>query len=658
MVRASKARWLPAALLLCAACDVTLPWRDGSTPDAPASFGAASSTFDSVYLTWSAQAGIDAWQLETRVGTGPWGPTAGYAAGPSVWYVPLADVPEATTCAFRLRSIAAGHASAWAATQVLHGPRPPASVAAQPAPGNGSMNAPITVRWTNTSAVATDVRVERTIRDNNADRPWIVLPGATLAAGALVDAGVEEGVAYTYRVRVGVGGVWSDAVEAWTDPVVFFAPTELSAEMATTGVRLTWRSRSAAATETSIVVFHEGESGVPEARLPGLPTSWVHGPLPVWPVARYLVAVGDGGYRFASSNVADLPPFRIAGPPGLAASAATLPLGSAVARDGDGRFHVVVPTAYDAFEVQRATATGPEAHACANVRGLFDPGIAVDATGNPHVVYERYGATAWITEVVHEAWNGTGWDAEVVGTIDAASYRSFALDPAGALHLVHVPQFATSPLVHLVHEGLTTTETILPPDPISSLAPVKFDLATGPDGTAVVARAGPRAGAGTDTIVVSTRTPGGAWSHDPAPVGTVVVVQLEVAAGSGGDVAIAWTDRSHFSVDGGDDVLVVRRTGGVWSAPERVVARPWSGSEGPFALAGSGDLAKLVLSVPVSGRTRLFVRGAGGWEGVEVGPSAPPAWVGVGPAGAWALYRNEFFYGAKPSRYSLFDEVP
>ncbi len=652
MDRAGTVRRLSAALLLCAACDATLPWRDGSVPDAPRGFGASSATFDAAYLTWSDQGGIDGWQLEWRIGSGPWQAIAGYQVSANTWYVPFAGVPELTPCSFRIRTIAGARVSGWAETQVLHGVRAPTDVVAQGASGSNSPNAPITVRWTNTSAVATDVRVERKLR-YMADGPWSEVPGATLAAGSVVDHEVEEGVAYSYRVRIGAAGVWSDAAETWTDPIVMEAPYALSAEMVTTGVRISWAGHSTTATGTWVYASSDGVPyGAPTFDLTGTPTEWVHGPLPVWPATRYRISFHDA-YRWAASEWTWVAPFQLAGPPALAASATTLPIGTAVARDASGRFHLAAPAAYPDYLVHRATTTGHEIHVLSNVRRLFEPGVLLDGAGNPHVVYERPTANYAVSDIVHEWWDGTQWEPEVVRTDERARTASFALGSGGALHLLYERDTLPYPLVHVVREETTNTETLLAPEPISSFAQMSYALATGADGTAVVARKGMVIGAGTDAIVVATRTPGGIWSDDPAPIGTVYVANLEVAAGMGGDVAIAYSD-----IGTTEDVYVIRRLGGVWSVPEHVLSRPWAGGWDTVALAASADLEKLVLSATANYRTRLFVRSAAGWDGLEIGPSAPPAWVGVGPAGAWALYRNDNFTSSGPIVYSLFVEPP
>jgi hypothetical protein len=654
MDRAGTLRRL-SVLLLCAACDVTLPWRDGSVPDDPRDFHATYVAFDGAYLTWSEQAGVDGWELEWRVGGGPWEGIAGYRAGPTVWWAPLADLPELALCTFRIRAVAGARSSGWAQTQVLHGIRRPTDVAAQGASGSGGPNGPITVRWTNASAVATDVRVERKLRDVS-DGPWSEIPGATLAAGSVLDLGVEEGVAYSYRVRVGAGGVWSDPAETWTDAIVMQAPYAISAEMVTTGVRVSWAGHSTAATGTWVWASSDGILwGAATVDLAGAPAEWVHGPLPLWPTMQYRVAFHDATYRWASSEWTGVAPFELAGPPALAASATALPIATFVAREASGRFHLVATAAYPDYqaEVQRATATGHESHVLPNARTLVEPGVLLDAAGSPHVVYDRSTAGSAVSEIVHEWWDGAAWDAEVVRTDDRLRTASFALGSAGALHLLYEREVVPHALVHVVREGATNIETVLPPEPISSFAQSSYAFAAGPDGTAVVAREGMVIGGGRDAIVVTTRTPDGIWSDDPVPIGTVYVSSLEVAAGAGGDVAIAYSDGGAT-----DDVWVIRRLGGVWSAPEHVLSRPWMGGWDTVALAASADLEKLVLSATANYRTQLFVRGSPGWEGLEIGPSAPHAWVGIGSAGAWALYRNDTYTTSGPIAYSLFVEKP
>jgi hypothetical protein len=201
------------------------------------------------------------------------------------------------------------------------------------------------------------------------------------------------------------------------------------------------------------------------------------------------------------------------------------------------------------------------------------------------------------------------------------------------------------------------TETVVSTAAVPGFSRKTFAFGVGPDGTAYVAQLGHTS---TPTwqylVLIATRSPGGVWSEEIVPTGAVDFACFSLVPGNAGEVAIAYCAGDYGR---GDEVWVVRREGGTWSDPELVLLPQWDGLDLLLSFGGSPDLEKLVLSATSGGRTKLFVRGTTGWDGVEVGPTRLPGWVGVGTdGGAWALYSAAFPAERSPQLYNLFLEAP
>lgn len=649
---------LALSLAGTAGCGVTLPWWSGSAPDAPARFTAQPAGPDGVFLSWDPQPGIDGYELQARVDAAPWGPPPGYRSGPTVWFAQLGDVPELGTLTFRLRAVAGSHTSGWVEAGIVR-PLSPPEVSAEVTTWGITAVGPVTVRWTNGSLVATDVSVER--GPGAGLGPWTALP-ATLGAGSLVDHDLQDGASYAYRVRVGKGGSWSEPRTAYAGPIALAAPWGLEALRVASGVALTWHAQSTTATTTTVQREDDGFWSVPPGgQLPGAPSSYLDPAPSVWPATRYQITVTNGSV-WAYGDPAALPPFTLAGPPALAASAVELPSATYVARTPGGGFLLLDTSAWAGAQVYRPTASGYDAHTIAvdpyAQPAYLSPGIAADPAGAPHVVYARTDMSTGSRDLLHEAWTGTGWDVDVVQTdtpVWSGSGAVFALGAAGALHVAYLgAQTADSrPVVHLLREGGVTTATSIDPEPTTSFVTLSIAMQAGGDGTVVLAREGYAYTAEGSPIELSTRTPAGDWSLDPVPIGSTPVTGFAIAAGAGGDVVVAYARPSSS----GEDLWTIRRTAGVWSASERAASGPWGSSQG-LALAATPDLSRLALLFQPSYTSWLAATGTSGWGAVQVGPTARAGWVGFDASGLWALYRNDSYSVGSPIRYSLFVDAP
>jgi hypothetical protein len=653
----TRIRLLPLSLLLAAtACEVTLPWTTQTDPPAPEGFTLSDPSFTGARLSWSSQAGIDGWELEMRVGTGPWtAPLLVVDAISGTWT--FDSPPELTTVAFRLRAVAGSHRSEWREVSMRLGVLPPTNVSATPIPTSLIYEnyGPITLRWTNVSAFATDLRILRRPSSNDPALPWTELSAPSLSAGVLVDRDAPEGVWLTYLLMVGTGGVWSEPEAVQSLPIMMQEPWGLTAEYVTSGVQLRWNGTSTKTVETAVYKSNGEYVYIPTVILSASAREWLDPSPLVWPSTQYEVEWHDAPAASAPHRTrtdwVHLAPFRLSGPPVLDASAPDLPYADWPARDAGGRFHGIAFDPYAPYvgpaTVYRGTANGFDPHTLTTVRLVYAPGVVLDADGNPHVLYERAAdSNAPVQDLVHAWWNGSDWDAEELGTLPRTEAGSWALGAAGAVHLVHASYMGQGPTVHRVYEAGVMTMTSLDPAPIPGFTQRGWAFALGPDGTTVIVRHGFLFPDGSDAVGVDTRAPDGSWSFDPVPISSYVYY-ASVVAGSGGDLV--------FAYDAGP-VRTIRRAGGIWSTPEDVFTRYGNGG---LALAGAPDLSRLALSAISDGRARLHVRGDAGWQGGEIGPSAPPGWVGFGPSGAWALYRvSTYGSSACPCGYSLFAEPP
>lgn len=656
-------RILSVALALAAGCDVTVPWGSVSRPDAPSGFAAAAVPwdFDTAQLSWSPRPGVDGYELEARLADGTWQPLGaalpGNAAGLHLGFAPSA--PEATWFTFRLRARAGGRVSPWVEASFLRGVRAPSAVTVEVASQSGHSTGPITIAWTNASSVATEVWVERTAQ--GPVESWITLPGATLASGVHVDRLLEDGASYTYRVRVGRAGIWSEPRSAWSSwPVDLAAPWGLTARRVEGGVQLDWTNQSTTATSMSLRAALGGDFwGGRSIPLDGLPSTAFDAAEPVWPATEYRVEI-EREWRRATSEVARLAPFTVAGPPALTASPVILPPAREVARAAQGRFHLV-SSGYPSPTLHRALADGGHVpHALEDAWGFVSPGLAAGADGHPHAVFTRLTGSG-VVDVVHEWWNGSTWDTDVVLTGVSTSWRSpsFALGSAGALHLLYQHWQSPFRLVHVLRAAGATTET----EVTAASAPADFAASLGAfaaasDGTAYLARLGyswiANSGNGGSFLVVATRSASGTWSDETRSTDANGRC-LSLAPGAGGDLAVAYC-RNDGATPPGDEVRVLRRKAGTWQTAETALTRPFDGYTFELAFAGAPDLSKLVLSDGGAPAT-LHVRDAQGWKAVAVGPGSVKPFVGVGPSGAWALYPHDA-YATGPVPFSLFEELP
>jgi len=672
MARSARQRGCAAitAVLLAGGCDQTFPWSSGAPPDGPRDLAAWADAveFDLVHLSWTPASGEDGYELEWRVGAGGWqvlNPWIGSGAAEISLAIDPATA-ERTQLLFRLRAVTRGQPSRWSNDALLlRGIRPPSSFAAEMGVQYTTRTGPVIVTWTNASQVATEIQLERTPLDGGGNlTTWSALPEATLEAGRYVDHLLEDGLAYAYRVRVGDAGLWSFLRQEQTPAVDLAAPWGLHAVVADDGVRLTWTNQSTTA-ETATVLRYTGEWPWWDlvVDLPAVPDSWVDD-LPVWPAATYQVTVARPGvYLYASTELAQVEPFTLTGPPALAASARHMPEGEWVARDASGRFHVAQHV-YQSPRIHRAASSGHETYVLPGAYRLAAPGVALDGQGWPHSVFLRDATGSTLTEVVHAWWNGTAWESEVVATDDVAPGGStteqawFELDSAGALQVLYrrLEAFpAQDTLVHVARDRAGWAETVVTTPSVPDFARWSATFAVASDGSAYVAQIGQSVALSRSLALLCTRSSSGAWSDEIVPVGSFDFDGPWLAAGVGGNAALTFTSRF---VD--VDVISVMKLGGTWGAPELVTTRTPGGSSLDLAAAGSSDLSKLALSVWSGGRTDVLIRGDSGWQGVTVGPSnVLRGWLGFDASGkAWALFPMDSASLAQTMPYSFFDEMP
>lgn len=654
-----------AAVLLAGGCELTFPWSSGDLPDGPRDLVAAAdpADFDLVHLTWTPAPRSDRYELQVRAGGDPWQmPIPWIPADATSLAVRVSPTtPERTQLAFRLRAVVGGSPSRWSGdAALLRGIRPPSSFAAGMGVGYPQVS-PVTVTWTNASEVATAIALERSTLDGGGNpTTWAPLADASLAPGAYVDRRVADGAAYAYRVRVGADGLWSVPREARTQAVDLAAPWGLRAVVESGGVRLTWTNQS---TTAAVVTVSRCLGGcvASTADLPPTSETWLDTEvMPVSPAMTYQVRASRAGASISAwSEIAQVEPFTIAGPPALAASARLLPPHDWAARDAAGRFHLALQ-GYTMPRLHRATEAGHDTYLLPGAFRIAEPGVALDAAGAPHTVYLRFadGAGPPI-EVVHAWWDGGAWQTEVVARDDVAAWSSaevqarFGLDGSGGLQVLYRragPFPARDALVHVSRGGAGWTAAQVATPSVPDLSRWSYAFAVGPDGSAHVAQLGQSVVLNRSVIVLSTRSPEGAWSDELVPAAGFSLDGPWLVAGAGGDVAVAYFGAASA------DVEVVRRREGTWSAPGTAVARVADGYAPSLALVASSDLGRLALLAASGGRLGVHVDDGTGWQGVGVAQaSAVSGSIGLGADGVWVLLPSG--WGDAPPPYGLFEEI-
>jgi uncharacterized protein len=202
-------------------------------PAAPSALQANGASPTQINLQWTDNSGNeDGFRIERHSGDGNFGLIA--TVGPNVTSYSNGSLIEGTSYTYRVQAFNTGGASAW--SNPATPPLTPAGLLA-----TGVSPSQVILTWFDTSNNEDGFRIERHTGDGNFTLIATVGPNITQYS----DGSLNEGTAYTYRVRAFNGdgaSYWSRTSSAWT---WLNTPTNLAAQaVSTSQIDLSWNDNS------------------------------------------------------------------------------------------------------------------------------------------------------------------------------------------------------------------------------------------------------------------------------------------------------------------------------------------------------------------------------------------------------------------------------
>jgi hypothetical protein len=621
--------------------------------------------FDQVIVRWVAPPGpVDAYELSGRTGGGVWeAPVTIPAPADGVYATLDASVPELVTLGVRVRSVRRTFTSAWSPEATLfRSVRPPtgliASISAVEPSGNHVP--PVHLSWSNASAVATALQVERA--------PWldpnpVYTPVATLAASAIAfdDEGVTEGQ-WTYRIRAGAGTRWGPWTSTWTNEAVDIVPPRgLVVTKEPDQIRVTWTNGSARAEQVVDRVSPTTTGGGAEAVLPVGSHEYVDPLATPWPATGYRVTAVIPGFPVpaVATDEVLVGKFTLTGPPALDASARRTPDALVYTLTDGGQLHALSQPSgsdEDRFAIERDTGAGWEHHVLMGAKGFAQPGLLADPEGRPHAVFYRGYPGAVNSTLVHAWHDGTDWREDVI-TTEAADGARFGVGPGGVAHVLAWPQLEPDTCFHyVVADGdVTATElapTVLPEPPgVGPFGIFNRSVSVAADGTLWLDLSYQSAPVYEFYHVLMRRSAAGAWSQELAPV------PLDAP---GASVHGASAEVAALFYEGMPYVWNVRFRTAAGFGPEETVPLPVDWPEFQDAAVAPDGVRMSVLESRYPDGLWLSTRGAEGWSVMLLGTPSSRARAGFTADGRATVVVMHGLGGGSSTQawVSLFAEPP
>ena len=349
--------------------------------------------------------------------------------------------PELSTFEFRMRSKEGNTYSAYSNTAAFAIPlNPPAFLLASAA----SDKLEITLTWSQSSSLATNIYVERTTADSNGQptSAWTRLTELPAPSGNWTDSQVQESVIYRYRATNKSGSTSSESVLSGIQSIGPFAPTGLTGVAEAAAVNLSWVNHSTTATAIQITRSPVAAGGTTVlATLSSTTTSFRDSNLRPGQYT-YQLGVTDGvrATQGGSVTASPLNPFgsptlqstSLAYVPAIVNSTILTPSGTWVSGYGASGNLSVYPPSVAAWNPWTLT----------DVALVGDRFLAADTQGTPHMVYgSTTSAAAFPSALVHAWFDGQGWSSEKITNYDGSG---FGYDPLICLDSTGTPKVVAS----------------------------------------------------------------------------------------------------------------------------------------------------------------------------------------------------------------------
>jgi hypothetical protein len=647
------------AVLLAAVLSGCPKQHPAVTASPPTALSLSWLSFGELAIRWTPPSeAVDVYQVEGRIGAGAFqlitGNAPGNAIGMRVRLNPV--VPELVEAGIRVRSVRGGVTSDYTPeATLLRGVRPPSALAVH------TQDEDVALSWTQGSAVAEQVRVERSARDVEWAEfgPYEVVTTLPATVTSWIDRSAPLGAQSRYRLAnvASYHGarLRSDATEGWADrSTSFVAPANLQATVILDGVRLTWTAASRHADSQAVERCDATQTTMcATIATVGAATSTFLDRAPAPGGYRYRITAHvfqPGAWLKSSGEVVAF----VAPPPGrwgLTQELMHMPAVDGVARDDGGGWWFARRWRLDSFAgstVWSPAGAGWDVHEVGSAAtGLFEPGIALDAPGDAHVLWlediDPAGGTAPLLRVRHSWKTGPAWHDEAIADRSVERHSGaeaqFGVDAAGAVHALWRASETVGGSVRRFFEyatnaGGTWSVVELPFTDVVAGNALAFRLAVAPDGSVhalVLGSLAPSAQAG---LVHAWKPAGGAWAQEVVyPAGALSyedVAPFAAVAHGAEDVDLL------FSHDAGalmpSEYRFQARTAAGWGAAEVLAL----GSVSPM-LAVSRDGARRAALLYVDLGIRLATWQADtGWTTELIRRAVPPSgsWLGFDATGA------------------------
>ncbi|HEX4386901.1 MAG TPA: hypothetical protein VH083_28300, partial [Myxococcales bacterium] len=427
---------------------------------------------------------------------------------------------------------------------------------------------PIQVQLHNGSAVATDLRLDRTaVVFNRQPTNWVTLPPTDASLQSYQDFDVLDGVSYLYRVSYGKNGIFSET----SDSLLSTFPLDLHPPLSVSASWLPWSGEhpvtahvqwvNASATADTLQLLRFGTplnvSVSPPAQAADDSPPW-----PFWPNLQYAVRAERLNYLPVDPQVSAtvvMPPYALTGAIPLNASAPLLPGATDYLLDPAGDVHALLRDfSNDAATLYRPVNGDWETKALSSVAFLPVPAIALDSEAHPHVAYEVRVAAGADRALRHVWHDGSTWLSEDVTLEPGGSVVAFTAGSAGALHALYTRAAGDSvEYVYLDNSSGSWVRTALPA--LTGAAPAAVSLTVAQDGTVNVFSAGA-------SLQLLTREADGTWASESLPDVPGRNATWFVAANQGHASVIL----SSVSVNGALNLFQLTPTAAGWGSPSLI----------------------------------------------------------------------------------------